>query len=67
MALSSATGPQSVRPGAGKVYRGSRRRIQRIRLRENTPVAFVILALVLLIVIVATMSWLIQHSPAHHH
>jgi Na+-transporting methylmalonyl-CoA/oxaloacetate decarboxylase gamma subunit len=36
-------------------------------LRENTPVAFVILALVLLIVIVATMSWLIQHSPAHHH
>jgi Na+-transporting methylmalonyl-CoA/oxaloacetate decarboxylase gamma subunit len=36
-------------------------------LRENTPVAFVILALVLLVVIVATMSWLIQHPPAHHH
>jgi hypothetical protein len=67
MGRASVSGPQSIRPGAHKVYRGSRSRIRRIKLRENTPPGVLLLGIVLLIVVVATVVWMLQHPDMHHH
>ena len=67
MAPARATGPQTIRPGAGRVYRGTRKRLQRIRLRENTPVGLLIFVAALLLFMMVTLVLLIQHPPPHHH
>jgi hypothetical protein len=46
--------------------RGSRKRLQRIKLRENTSVWFVIGAGVLLFLIFILLSWLMQHPATPH-
>ncbi len=67
MGHTSASGPQSIRPGAQKVYRGSRSRIRKIRLRDNTPPGLLLLGIVLLIVVIAMVVWQLQHPDMHHH
>jgi hypothetical protein len=51
----------------GKVYRGSRKRIQRIKWRENTSVEFWILVILLLFMLLVAIPWLIKHPIEHHH
>jgi len=48
-------------PGHGKVYRGSRKRVQRIRWQEHTPVELWILLVVLLLVLLIVIPWMIRH------
>jgi hypothetical protein len=67
MGRASVSGPPSSRSGAQKVYRGSRTRIRRIRLRENTPPSVLVLGMVLLIVVIAMVVWMVQHPDMHHH
>jgi len=66
MGRASASGPQSIRQGAHKVYRGSRTRVRRIGLRENTPPGVLLLGIVLLIVVIAMIVWTVQHPDIHH-
>jgi hypothetical protein len=67
MGRAAASGPQSIRSGAHKVYRGSRTRIRRIRLRDNTPAGVLVLGIVLLVVVIAMIVWMVQHPEMHHH
>jgi hypothetical protein len=53
MGRAAASGPQSIRSEADKVYRGSRTRIRRIRLRDHTPAGVLVLGIVLLVVVIA--------------
>jgi uncharacterized iron-regulated membrane protein len=60
----SGSGP---RAGAGKVYRGSRKRVRRIKWRENTTVEFWICILFVLIMLFVGIPWLMRHPPEAHH
>jgi hypothetical protein len=67
MGRAAASGPQSIRSGAQRVYRGSRTRIRRIRLRDHTPPGVLVLGIVLLVVVIAMIVWMVQHPEMHHH
>jgi hypothetical protein len=67
MGRAPASGPQSIRSGAQKVYRGSRTRVGRIRLRDNTPAGVLVLGIVLLVVVIAMIVWMVEHPDMHHH
>ncbi len=45
------------RPGAGKTYRGSRKRLRRITWSEHTPVEFWIYVVLLLVVLLIVIPW----------
>src|SRR5437773_2219597 len=62
----SGGGPQLARPRAGRVYRGSAKRIRRIKWRDHTPREFVVLV-ILGIAMVVLISWLIAHPDTGHH
>jgi type II secretory pathway component PulM len=55
------------RPGAGKVYRGSRKRLRRLKWREHTPAEFWILVVIVIVMLLVVIPWLINHPPAEHH
>jgi len=52
------------RPGVGRAYRGSPKRIRRIRWQEHTPREFVVLIVVGVAIVVALISWLVTHPEA---
>jgi hypothetical protein len=60
----SGSGP---RAGAGKVDRGSRKRVRRIKLWENTSVEFWIFVVFMLVMLFVGVPWLIKHPPEVHH
>jgi hypothetical protein len=60
-------GPHAARPGAGKSYRGSRKRVQRIKWRENTPVELWIVVALILFTLFVGVPWLVKHPPADLH
>jgi hypothetical protein len=49
------------------MYRGSRKRLRRMRWRQNMPVEFWILVAVLLAALFIIVPWIIRHPSAHHH
>jgi uncharacterized iron-regulated membrane protein len=59
-------GPHDDRHGAGRVYRGSRKRIRRIKWRDNTSIEFWILVLLMLLLLFVGIPWMIRHPPADH-
>jgi type II secretory pathway component PulM len=52
------------RPGVERAYRGSPKRIRRIRWQEHTPREFVVLIVVGVAIVVALISWLVTHPEA---
>jgi hypothetical protein len=66
MARASFSGTHTTRPWAGRISRGSRRRLRRIRLRDNTPPGLIILALVLLAAFILSVWLDLQHHAMHH-
>jgi hypothetical protein len=65
MVRASTSGPHAARPGGGKIYRGSRKRLKRIKWRENTPIEFWVLVALLLVALFVIIPWMIRHP--HHH
>jgi hypothetical protein len=62
----SGSGPHG-KPGAGRVHRGSKRRLKRITLRGNWSVEFWVFVLAILIALFVLVPWLINHPIGHHH
>lgn len=65
----SAGGPRAGTSGAPKMYRGSQKRVDRIKWRRHTPLGFWIFALVVALLLIAGAAWLMRHPPqrSHHH
>ena len=63
----SVSNPQTAKTGAEKVYRGSNKRVRRIKWQDHTPVRLRILVALLIVALAAMMSWLIRHPPHHLH
>lgn len=61
----SASGHEGGRPG--KVYRGSRKRLRRIKWYEHTSVEFWIFVALMLLMLFGGIPWMIRHPPEHHH
>jgi hypothetical protein len=66
MRASNERGPQASGPRPGKVYRGSRKRVRRIRFRDNWAVELWLLVAVILFVLFVVVPWLVQHPPVDH-
>ena len=62
----SGAGPHAGRPGVGKVFRGARKRVRRIKWRDNTSVEFWILVVLMLFILFVGIPWMIRHPPADH-
>jgi hypothetical protein len=62
----STSGPQAAGPRPGRAYRGSRKRVRRIRFRDNWAVELWILVAVILFVLFVLVPWLVQHPPVDH-
>jgi hypothetical protein len=62
-----ASGSHRFRPNAGKVYRGSRRRLRRIKWRENMSVELWIFVAFVVFLLIFGIPWLVEHPPRHQH
>jgi hypothetical protein len=60
-------GPHFSRPGVSRTYRGSPKRIRRIKWRDHTPPSFVAWTMAGLVVLLAVIYWLMTHPEAGHH
>jgi hypothetical protein len=54
-------GPHRSRPGPAFAWRGSRKRLRRIRFRENTSPEFWVAVAVLLFLLLIVLPWLVTH------
>ena len=52
--------------GAGRAYRGSRKRLKRIKFFENTSVEFWLFVVLMLFMLLVVVPWLIKHPPRDH-
>jgi hypothetical protein len=59
----SLNGGPPRRPGAGKVYRGSHRRLRRIKWQDNTSTELWLFVVLILIMVFVGIPWLITHPP----
>src|SRR4051812_27358752 len=55
------------RAGGGRIYRGSAKRIGRIKWREHTPRGFAAFVFALVAIMVGVITWLTTHSEDGHH
>lgn len=62
----STSGPQAAGARPGRVYRGSRKRVRRIRFRDNWAVELWILVAVILFTLCVVVPWLVRHPPSDH-
>jgi hypothetical protein len=60
-------GPHLSRAGAGKIYRGSRRRLRRIKWHEDTPTEFWIFVVLVIVMLIVLILWLTKHPPPESH
>lgn len=60
------TGPHEGR-SAKAFDRGSKKRVERIRLRGNWSIEFWIFVILMLIMLFVAVPWLIKHPIEHHH
>jgi hypothetical protein len=63
----STTGPQTLRPRSAKVYRGSRKRLRRLRLSGNWSVELWIFLAVMLFTLFVVVPWIVRHPPSDQH
>jgi hypothetical protein len=59
--------PHLSRPGAGKVFRGSRKRLRRMKWYEHTSVEFWIFVVLTLLMLFGGIPWMIRHPPRQAH
>lgn len=64
---SASSGHRSARHRPPKSYRGSRKRLRQIGLRDNWSVEFWLFVAILIFALFVAVPWLIQHPPLHHH
>jgi hypothetical protein len=55
------------RRGAQRGYRGSRKRVHRIRMQDNWSVEFWLFVVFVLLALLVVVPWLIRNPPSHHH
>jgi hypothetical protein len=61
------SGPHFSGSRCGRTYRGSLKRVRRIKWQEHTPPSFVAFAAAGIATIVLLISWLVTHPEAGHH
>jgi hypothetical protein len=59
----TAAGGRTRRPGAVRVYRGSRKRLRQIKWQDHTPLELCVFTGVVLVILVTAFVWLTRH---HH-
>ena len=63
-----SSGAHSGGSRSGRAYRGSAKRVRRIRWQDHTPRSFVALMVAGLAITILLISWLVTHpDTAHHH
>lgn len=62
--MPAADGPHTLNPNPGRAYRGTRKRLRRITIRNSTPRNFWFL-LLLLIAMLVLVPWMLHQSSNH--
>jgi hypothetical protein len=57
------TSPDFGRSGGGRIHRGTRKRLRRIKLSKNTPIELWVLIALTLLALLTVIPRLIRHSP----
>jgi hypothetical protein len=65
--MGTSHGPHDCRPGAERVYRGSRKRLRRITMRGNWSREMWLAVIFLLILLFVVVPWLVTHPIIHRH
>jgi hypothetical protein len=61
------SGPHFSGTRAGRTYRGSSKRVRRIKWQDHTPPSFVVFMMARLAIVVLLISWLVMHLEAGNH
>jgi hypothetical protein len=62
----SSSGPHSAGSHPGRVYRGSPKRVRRIRFRGNWAIEVWVLVAVILFTLFVVVPWLVRHPSSDH-
>jgi hypothetical protein len=63
--MGHAHGPHDSRPGTGKDYRGSRKRLREITMKGNWSIEMWLLVIAALIILFVLVPWLVTHPITH--
>jgi hypothetical protein len=60
-------GPHTYRPHSELVFRGSRKRVGRIKWRGNSSPELWLFLILILVLLVVVIPWMMSHSAEWHH
>jgi hypothetical protein len=63
--MAPATGPDDRSPDEAKVYRGSRKRLRRIKMKGKWSIEMWVLVIAALIILFVVVPWLVTHPIVH--
>jgi hypothetical protein len=61
-----ATGPHTTKRGSARVFRGSKKRLARIRMRDNMSLGMWCFVALMALLLFVAVPWLIKHPHALH-
>ena len=61
------TGPHTAKPGSARTFRGSKKRLARIRMRDNFSIAFWCFVALMAFLLFVAVPWMVKHSPDDTH
>jgi hypothetical protein len=59
-------GPHSRKPGSARIYRGSKKRVARIRMRDNMSVGMWCFVVFMVLLILVGVPWMVTHHADFH-
>jgi hypothetical protein len=60
-------GPHTYGPGSTRIYRGSRKRVQRLKWYKHSSIHFWLFVAFVLFLLFVGVPWMINHPEAGHH
>ena len=64
----AAIGPHTTKPGSARTFRSSKKRLARIRMRDNFSFAFWCFVALIAFLLFVGIPWMIKHpDDIHHH
>jgi hypothetical protein len=60
-------GPHSAKPGSARRFRGSKKRLARIRVRDNFSIGFWCFVALMAFLLFVGIPWMIKHPESFHY
>ncbi len=60
-------GPHTTKPGSARTFRGSKKRLARIRMRDNFSIEFWCFVALMAFLLLVGIPWMLKHPDGFHH